>query len=225
MISLFKQFIEHKITKHALLIIAMLAIIFLAIWARAFIGSMKDFAQGEVFFRDKQYIKAVTFFDRSMHWYMPFNPYIERSAEYLWKISNRAEEINDDQLSLIAIETIRNSFYSSRSFYSPGVAWIKRCDDKIYNLTRSQNKEMFKNGDLNEQYKTYRQDMTYNDPILFWTIVLEIGLFGWIGAIIGFIFFYLGSCLKTDKYVHTYWFWMLLAAISYSLWILGMIKA
>jgi hypothetical protein len=198
---------------------------FIAIWTRAFIGSMKDFAQGEVFFHDKQYIKAVTFFDRSMHWYMPFNPYIERSATYLLEISKRAEENDDYRLSLISIEAIRNSFYSSRSFYSPGTAWIKRSEDRIRDLVKNQNEEMLQGDDIYSMENVYRQRIEYNDPDIFWTIILEIGLFGWIGAVIGFIFFYLGAENKSNGFIHSYWFWILLAGINYSLWIFGIIKA
>ncbi|HJX35111.1 MAG TPA: hypothetical protein VJ373_08045 [Desulfatiglandales bacterium] len=199
---------------------------FIAIWTRAFIASMKNYAQGEVFFLDKQYVKAITFFDRSMHWYAPFNPYIDRSAEYLWKISGQAEQGNDERLCLFAIETIRNSLYSSRSFYSPGVDWIKRCDNKIQDIIENQNTKIFKVKDeFKSQDKINKQVIVYNDPNIFWTIVLEIGLFGWIGAILGFISIYQRPCLKTDRYIHTYWFWISLACINYSLWILGIINA
>jgi len=196
------------------------------IWTRAFIGSMNNFVKGKDYFNNKQYIKAITFFDRSMHWYTPLNPFIEKSAEYLWEISEKAKQTNDERLSLFAIETIRNSFYSSRSFYSPGVTWINRVDDKIQDIIKNQNEETFKVKDeFESQNKIIKQVIIYNDPNIFWTIVLEIGLFGWIGAILGFIYVYLVPCLKTNKYIHTSLFWILLICISYSLWIIGMIKA
>ncbi len=226
MVKLFRQFIRYKLTRHLVLIFILLAIIFISIWTRAFIASMKNFIEGEAFFRNKQYVKAITFFDRSIHWYAPFNPYIDRSAEYLWEISEQAEQNNDERLCLFATETIRNGFYSSRSFYSPGVNWIKRCDDKIQDIIKNQNEEIFKVKDeFRSQDKINKQGIIYNDPNIFWTIVLEIGLFGWIGAILGFIFFYLRPCLKTDRYIHTYWFWVSVAFINYSLWILGIINA
>ena len=216
----------NKLTRHIVLIFLLLTIMFVTIWTRAFIASMKNFAEGEAFFRAKQYVKAITFFDRSMHWYAPFNPYIEKSAEYLWKINEQAEQNNDERLSLFAIETIRNSLYSSRSFYSPGVTWIKRCDNKIQGIIENQNEEIFKVKDeIESQDKTDKQVIVYNDPDILWTIVLEIGLFGWIGAVLGFIFYYLRPYLKTRKYIHNYWFWILVAAVSYSIWIIGLIKA
>jgi len=226
MTNLFRQFIRYKLTRNIVLIFLFLAVIFITLWTRALIGSMRNFAEGEAFFRDKQYVKAITFFDRSMHWYTPFNPYIKKSAESLWKISEQAEQINDERLSLFAIETIRNSFYSSRSFYSPDNAWIERCDDKIRDILKNQNEKILQGKDeFYHHNKIYGHNIVYNDPNIFWTIVLEIGFLGWIGAVLGFIFFNLRPCLKTGKYVHTYWFWILLAGINYSLWIFGLIKA
>jgi hypothetical protein len=221
-----KKLISNELTRDIVLIFLLLVIMFIAIWTRALIGSMRNFAEGEAFFREKQYVKAITFFDRSMHWYTPFNPYIDKSAESLWKIGEQAEENNDERLSLFAIETIRNSLYSSRSFYPPGVDWIKRCDDKIQDIIKNQNEEIFKVKDeIKGQDKINRQVIIYNDPNIFWTIVLEIGLLGWICSILGFIFFYIRSSLKNDRYIHTYWFWILLVVINYSLWILGLIRA
>jgi len=216
----------NKLTRHIVLIFLLLAIMFIAVWTKAFIGSKINFKEGEEYFNDQQYIKAITFFDRSMHWYAPFNPYIDKSAESLWEISEQAEQINDERLHLFAIETIKNSFYSSRSFYTPGTEWIKRCDDKIQNIIKNKNEEIFKVKDeIESQDKTDKQVIVYNDPDILWTIVLEIGLFGWIGAVLGFIFYYLRPYLKTRKYIHNYWFWILVAAVSYSIWIIGLIKA
>jgi hypothetical protein len=198
---------------------------FFAIWTRAFIGSMKNFAEGEEYFNDRQYIKAITLFDRSMHWYTPLNPYIERSAEYLWEISKRAEKINDDQLSIIALESIRNSFYSSRSFYSPGIGWIDRCEGKIHSIVKNQKEMILQKSDVDVEDTIYESNMKYNDPNIFWTIILEIGLFGWIVSVLCFIFVFLGAESKSNKPIRSYLFWILLAGINYSLWILGIIKA
>jgi hypothetical protein len=217
------QFVRHKIFRHTMLVFTLMVVIFFSIWTKAFIGSMNNFAKGEDFFRHKEYFKAITFFDRSMHWYTPFNPYIERSAEYLWEISNRAEQINDDQLSLIAIETIRNSFYSSRSFYSPGTAWIEKCETKIHNITGMQKEATLQGNTYSKDYVD--KQIKYNDPVIFWTLILEIGFLGWIASVLGFIFFCLRQDKKINNFVHSYWFWISLTGINYSLWVLGMINA
>lgn len=216
----------NKITRNIILIFAILAILFIAVWTRAFISSMKDFSRGEELFYDKQYIRAITFFDRSMHWYAPFNPYIERSAEYLWEISEQGENIKDEKLSLIALETIRNSFYGTRSFYSPGTTWIKRCEDRITYIVQNQDEKNIKASDSGRKgNEKSESNMRYNDPAIFWVFVLEIGFLVWIGAIIGFIYFCLGAYNKANNYICNRWFWISLTGVSYGLWIFGMIKA
>ncbi|MFX1297380.1 MAG: hypothetical protein ACFFD2_21310 [Promethearchaeota archaeon] len=223
--SCMKKFVENKFLKHTTFIIVMVVILFLALWARAFIGSMNNFRRGEAYFYKQQYIKAITFFSRSMHWYTPFNPYIERSAEYLWEISEQSEQINDEKLSLIALETIRDSFYSSRSIYSPGINWIDKSEGEIRNIVNNRKKSMFQRNDGITENNIHVSGIEYNDPNIFWTIILEIGMFGWIGSVICFIFFSLGVVNKSIRFIHSYWFWILVAGVNYGLWILGMVKA
>jgi len=85
------------------------ALLLLAIlWARVFCGSMKDFETGETFLKENQIIRAITYFDRSLHWYAPLNPYVQKSAQRLWEIGDRAERDGDLKLAFIAFSTIRN---------------------------------------------------------------------------------------------------------------------
>jgi hypothetical protein len=223
--SLSTTFLNNKILRSIVFILIVIGILFVAVWVVAFIGSMNNFNTGKEYFHDRQYIRAITFFDRSMHWYAPFNPYIERSSEYLWEISEQAKEVNDEKLSFIAIETIRNSFYSTRSFYSPGTIWIKRCEDRIRDILKNENEEMPNGSDTYVTENVVGQMIAYNDPDTFWTIVLEIGLLSWIGSVICFIFFVLGIKDKSKGFIHSYWFWTLLMVISYSFWVIGIIKA
>jgi hypothetical protein len=185
---------------------------------------MSNFYKGEELFYNKQYLMAITFFDRSIHWYTPFNPYIERSAEYLWQIGEQAEHDGDKKLSLIAFESIRNSYYSARNFYSPGTVWIRRCDHKMQQI--NDQKKMISGLNILEDNNAINVSrMEYNDPGIFWTIILELGLFGWIGSMISFIIFGLGSVKKPGTHIGPYHLWVLLAGLFYSLWIIGMVYA
>lgn len=212
-----------KLLKHAAVILMIVLIILISVWIRAFIGAMKNYNKGKDSFDREQYIMAITFFDRSMHWYTPFNPYVERSAEYLWEISKQSEQINDKKMSIIALETIRNGFYSARSFYSPGINWIDRCETKIGSIDNSQKESILQEDNYDGKNTIYSSNMEYNDPNIFWTIILEVGLFGWIGSILGFIYFYLGA--DNNRYVRKYYLWILAAGVTYGLWIIGMIEA
>jgi hypothetical protein len=60
-------------------------LLLLILWVRVFYGSMQDYKTGETLLRENQTIRAITYFDRSLHWYAPLNPYVERSAKRLWR--------------------------------------------------------------------------------------------------------------------------------------------
>jgi len=220
-----KKIIRNRITGHITFLFFLIVILFIAVWTRVFIGSMRDCARGEAFFHDGQYIKAITFFDRSMHWYAPLNPYIERSADYLWEISNRAEETNDSRLSMIALETIRNSFYSVRSFYSPGIQWIEQCKKRMNTISLNQRVSLPQEDNENVVKNISHENTKYNDPDILWAVLLEIGLFGWIASVLGFVLLFLGATDRSDRFIHSFYFWILLGVFSYSLWIIGMINA
>lgn len=191
------------------------------VWGRAFYSSMHACQQGERYLEKDQYVKAITFFDRSIHWHTPFNPYVSRSARYLWEICEQAERQGDVQLALIAVRTIRQGFLGTRSFYTPGEDWIRRCDDKIVSLTAGDSG----GEDLNPDRALSRSLHGAQEPDIFWTLILEIGLFGWIGSVIGFLLQGLtrgGSPkLRSGPAV----FWGIMTIVFYVLWILGMTRA
>lgn len=217
---------KRKIIRNLLFIAALLIFTLMAVWGRAYIGSMRDFSKGESFFIEKEYVKAITFFDRAMHWYAPLNPYVERSAEYLMEISNEAEKINDTMISLIALETIRNSFYGTRSFYNTGVGWIDKSNKKIaYIVGNLDENKLISDCTSGIGHHLYLIRTKYNDPVIFWTVILGLGFLGWIGSVIGWTHFCLGKDIKPRKILYSNWFWISLAFINYGFWLLGIVRA
>jgi len=71
---------------------------------------MQDYDTGETLLKGNEIIRAITYFDRSLHWYAPVNPYLERAATRLWEIGEQAEKAGDKRLALIAYESIRTGF-------------------------------------------------------------------------------------------------------------------
>jgi len=77
---------------------------------------------------------------------------------------------------------------------------------------------------LEELRQKHLAILTQKDrPDYFWSIVLEIGFFGWVGATIGFIM----QVFKGEKGFVTRRAlgWGTLFLISYFIWIVGMLKA
>ena len=206
---------KHNGIKTAGIVAALLLILFAMVWARAFTGSMRTWEQGEALFQEKEYVRAITYFDRSIHWYTPFNPYVGRSAQRLWEIGARAERSGDVTLALIAYRTIRRGFYGIESVYSPGKAWIQKSDAKI--------------GKLVNQGRTGRKVEVAQGlpppPDILWSIVVEVGLLGWLGSLVILVF----RLFRSNPARRARWAsgiaWGVLSVGFFILWLVGLFKA
>ena len=207
------------------MILGLLAIMFIMLWTRAFYGSMQAYQKGELFLGEKQYIRAITFFDRSIHWYTPFNPYVRNSAERLWAIGEHAEDQGDIALALIAFRTIRRGFYAASHFITPGKDWIEKCDLKISTLVIAEKQERKEADDLTSLKEKLLQDQKATSPDILWTVILEIGFLGWIGSVIGFIMFTLRHKRESKHRRSSTYLWLSLTAVFFTIWIVGMMKA
>jgi hypothetical protein len=205
--------------------VALAVIFLLMVWARVFYGSMQACGEGEIHLQKAQYIRAITFFDRSIHWYTPFNPYVRKSAEHLWKISMDAQARGDIHLALIAAKTIRRGFVSARSFYLPDRDWIEKCDLRIYELLKIGQE---KNDNLIE-IKIIKgsvfDDPQVKGPDIFWSIILLTGFLGWIGSVIAFLMSGLRASQESKALNVSNFKWIVLWAVCFTVWIIGMIKA
>ena len=195
------------------------------VWARAFYGSMQAYHQGEAYLNENQYIKAITFFDRSIHWYTPFNPYVRQSAERLWEIGLKAEQKGYIRISLIAVRAIRRGFYAARSFYGPGKDWIRKCDVKINDLMRIEQDKSETRGSPNSLDKPTPMNQEATSPASLWSIVVVSAFLGWIGSVIGFIMFACKGDRKVRLLAYPGLAWASLALIFFALWLVGMMKA
>ena len=207
-------------------VVTMLMCIFLImVWARVFYGSMCAYQKGEAYLNDGQYIKAITFFDRSIHWYTPFNPYVQKSAQRLWEISANAQDEADIRLALIAVRTIKRGFVAARSFYTPGRDWIEKCNLRIRELLRTnlgQKTGEKEGGSVDSMFK----ETEGKAPDVMWSIILLIGLFGWIASLIVII---MRPVFQFDQKGRLWSFrtlkWTFCAASFFAVWILGMVNA
>jgi hypothetical protein len=206
-------------------IIALIAVAVSMVWARSFYGSMQSFREGEAHLKAERYIRAITYFDRSIHWYTPFNPYVEKSAKRLWEIGEHGEEHGDIKLALIAYRTIRRGFYAASHFVTPGREWIERSESKINALLLLEEKKKRVPEEIVLLRKKLSKDQESTAPRILWTVILEIGFLGWIGSLICFIMFVLRRKREADSLTLSSFIWITLAAIFFTLWIVGMMKA
>lgn len=204
---------------------ALMAVFLIMVWARAFYGSMQAYKKGEVHLKAHRYIKAVTFYDRSIHWYTPLSPYVQKSAERLWEIGLHAERKGDVRLALIAFRTIRRGFYAASNVITPGQMWIEKCETKIAELVKLEKVNRERDEGLELQKRLIINSQKAGSPDVFWSIILEIGFFGWVGSVICFIILVLRRKAELVTSIRLSLLWIGLVLIFFSLWFLGMIKA
>jgi hypothetical protein len=204
-----------------LVVIGVALVVLVLAWTRAFFTSMHAYQEGEGYAKQQDYIRAITFFDRAIHWYAPFNPYANKSAQRLWEIGALAERQGDIALALIATRTIRRGFLAARSFFTPGEDWIDRCDARIASLMDYGSKAHEPGSNAGPS----SPQQASSEPNVFWTIILEVGFIGWIGSAIGFLML----CLRGGQTVSIKSgpaiFWGLMVVAFYAMWIVGMMRA
>ncbi|MBW2064745.1 MAG: hypothetical protein JRJ03_07380 [Deltaproteobacteria bacterium] len=220
-----KALIEKRPVKKALIVTGVLLVMFLMLWARAFYGSVKAYQKGEGFLKQGNYIRAITYFDRSIHWYTPLNPYVRKSAERLWEIGEKAQETGDTKLALIAYRTIRSGFYAASHFIVPHGEWIERAEARIAALVEKEQENRAVAKDIASLRDAIRESQEARTPDVSWTIVLEVGLLGWIGSIILFIMVYLKREGVSGFFRISALKWFSATAVFFFMWIIGMMRA
>ena len=196
-------------------VVGILILLFLMVWVRAYIGSMHSWEQGEALFQENKYIRAVTFFDRSIHWYTPFNPYVERSAQRLWEIGARAEKDGDVMLALIAFRTIRRGFYGTGGLNTPGKGWIDKSNTKIRELSKQEK---------NKGERTVEKRLQ-PPPDIFWSLMVEVGLLGWMVTMVILAVRLFKRERGKKSPVYSRIAWGVLSCCFFVLWVISMLKA
>ena len=204
----------------------LMVVVFLAmVWLRAFYGSMKAYEEGEKHFEQNQTVQAITFFDRSIHWYTPYNPYVEKSAEKLWEIGERGQRDGDIRLALIAFRAIRGGFYSARSFYTPGENWIRMSEQKIHELEEIETAQKGLEGKAKTGVPIWERNQEVPGPNPVWSVVVVLSFLGWVGSILAFIPCAFGPKKQGSPRSTHGLPWLGIAAVFYALWIIGMFRA
>ena len=138
---------------------------------------------------------------------------MEKFAQRLWEIGQAAEKEGDKKLALIAYRTVRRGFYAARSVYQPGKDWIRKSEAQIDRLVRAES------GDLSLPAQKTR------DPDVFWSIMVLIGLFGWIGSIFGFIMAQWGPWRQRSDWLRFRFLWIVAFFVFLVLWFVVMYSA
>ncbi len=197
----------------------------LLVGGRVVYSQRSHFMAAEKYYSEANWKLAVREYDTAMHFYTPWSPYIERSAKKLWQIGEMFEKQGRLDWANIAYSSIRSSFYSSRSLYTPGKDWINKCDDKIADLNV---KMLIKDGSIKpEEADAEKKKHLYvlkvdRAPNPFWSVLVEISFFGWIGSVIFVIFKGLSDNGKINKKFALYG--VLSFLVTFAIWVAALLK-
>ncbi len=169
--------------KKILGVLIIIAIALVMVFARVVYLAAHHYNEGEGYYAASNMKLAMREYDTSMHFYFPFSPYMEKSAERLWAIGQQFEKEGKPDWALIAYGDIRSSFYADRSFFTPGRAWISRCGGKLATV---ESQMLVADGSIKPEARqaeyqklmaVFRKDLA---PSVFWSILAEIGFLGWV---------------------------------------------
>jgi hypothetical protein len=201
-----RHFFKNRSVQVISVVLALCFLLVAMVWVRAFYGSMLAYQEGESYLQKQQHVEAITFFDRSLHWYTPLNPYVRQSAQRLWEIGLCAEQ---------------EGFYAARSFYTPGKDWIDKCDTKIDSLMAKE----LEGHKIGGEATGPSAEQGNTEPDIFWSLVLEVGFLGWIGSVIGFLIHALTGRKALKLRSKPAVLWGTMVVFFYTLWIMGMMRA
>jgi hypothetical protein len=193
-------------------------LLLLILWLRVFYGSMQDYKTGETLLKENQTIRAITYFDRALHWYAPINPYLERAATRLWEIGEKAEKEGDLRMARIAFESIRNASYGTTHVFTPSKEWIKRAESRINKLAAGTSHRDDGSAELWSPKKG-----PY--PHALWSAAVVLGFLGWVGSALGFITSVFRKNRGAEKTFRKGLAWLFLIAGFAALWVAGMVMA
>ncbi|RME47485.1 MAG: hypothetical protein D6795_14030 [Deltaproteobacteria bacterium] len=208
-------------------IVAMALLLLAIVVARVHHASWRAFHAGRSAQAAGDTPGAIANFERAIHFYAPGSPWVESSVKALWAIGAGAEESGDRALALSAYRTLRSSLYAVRSTYTPFSEWIGRCDDRIARLVAEDPdyRSRFPGVSAAALEARVRENLSRNEaPDVLWSIVVEIGFFGWVGGTIGFILRALGESRETFSSRRAI-VWGSIVVAGYALWIVGLMKA
>src|SRR5262245_60853923 len=88
--------------RNALGVFGLLVAFVALLYAKTANNARQDFALGEEAYTQGQYKVAVTHYERTIKWYTPWSPVVQRAVERLWQLGTEAEARGEVSLALEA---------------------------------------------------------------------------------------------------------------------------
>jgi tetratricopeptide (TPR) repeat protein len=208
--------------RHVTRILGVLLLLAAVMVVKVTYNARQEFTIGEEAYTRGAYDVAITHYERAIKWYTPFSNTIRHAVERLRQLGTEAEARGDRHLALAAYQSLRASLYAVQSFYIPYQSWIPKTEERIAPLLAK-----IKAGEEPNEDKL-RQDTArfamqlqrHVGPHLGWSVLVEIGFLGWVGATVGLIWYVVdkaGNFARRQGLL-----WGSLIAVFFALWLIGM---
>jgi hypothetical protein len=187
--------------------------------------SQQEFARAEAALQSGDYAGAITHYERSIKWYLPYSGSVRRAVARLWDIGVAAEARADTAQALTAYRTLRGSLFAIQSFYVPYSEWIPKCEARIAALLPDTMQGNYKARASHDQHRARFLQMFERNPSpqLGWSLLLELGFLAWMGGTIGLIW---NVDIRDGRWVWRYgWGWSSGIALGFAAWVIGMLYA
>jgi hypothetical protein len=211
-----------RFLRHVVLILSVVLFLAAVLVVKVTYNARQEFAAGEEAYTRGAYNVAITHYERAIKWYTPFSKTVRHAVERLWQLGTEAETRGDWHLALEAYQSLRASLYAVQSFYIPYQRWIPKSEERIAPLlARTKAGEEADTDKLAQDTARFTMQLQRHvGPHLGWSILLEIGFLGWVGATVGLIWHVVdeeGNLVRRQGLL-----WGSLIAVFFALWLIGM---
>lgn len=192
---------------------------------KIYINAGDEFQIAEELLASGNPVKAVVHFERSIRWYLPGSSLKNKAARRIWETAEKFESAGDSENAINSYRLLRGGFYATRSFYTPGKEWIKRCNEKIATLMAQKPAvtEADKTRSFDDRKAEYLKILSAEkSPYASWAILCEIGFLGWVTCAVLFIFRGFGKSGQFKPRQAIYWAGGFI--VFYGFWVIGMYK-
>jgi hypothetical protein len=212
----------HPALRPVLRVVGLLVAFVVILYAKVMYNASQDFALAEEAYTHGEYKVAITHYERTIKWYTPLSTVVQRAVARLWQLGTEAEADGKLSLALEAYQAMRSSLYAVQSFYIPYQSWISKSEERIAPLL-AKNKAGAEPGEDKLAQDTARFAMQlrrHAGPHLGWSVLVEVGFLGWVGASIGLIWYVMdeeGHFAPQQGVL-----WGSLLAVFFALWVISM---
>jgi len=213
---------HHPALRIALHIVVLLAAFVVILYAKVAYNASQHFALGEEAYIHGRYKQAIDHYILTIKWYSPLSTVVQRAGERLWQLGTEAEARSEFSLALEAYQALRSSLYAVQGFYIPYQSWIPKSEERIAPLLAKTKAGEESNEDKLQQdtARFAMQLQRHVGPHLGWSILLEIGFLGWVGATIGLIWYVVDEAGNLARRQGLLWGGLI--AVFFTLWLIGM---